>query len=1171
MQAKANFISPAFSTILIVVSCLFTFFCQAQTLTNLRKVTVLPGQKNIQLDSTYRIDQTSLKFVLKNGLTSDLTYKFNAERSSISLDSLPKDTLILQYRIFPPLFSKPFYKKPESLIEPAMRNDPFAYDAARDGVFNTTDNGLKTDGNISRGISVGNSQDLVVNSNLNLRLGGKIADDVSITGVISDDNNPIQPEGNTQQLQDFDKVFIKLTKDSSNLIIGDFEMRQPGGYFMNYYKKSRGLHLDLSKNQKNAKVYTNLDAAISRGRFARNTIQGIEGNQGPYRLNGLNGETFIIIISGTEVVYLDGRRLSRGESRDYVINYNSGEITFMPAQMISKFSRIVVEFQYSDRNYQRTVFKSGIGLQNKNSLFEINYFTEQDNKNQNFQQSLDGYDSVRMLSAKQILALAGDSVQDAYIPRVKTIKPYDNSKLLYRKTDSLGFQNVYVFTQNPNSDTVFYDVVFSLVGNGNGNYRQKATTANGRVYQWVSPVNGIPQGDYEPIELLVAPKRFQMLTATVKRKFGNTETFLEGVYTKNDINTFSNFEKKNDNGFGLSAGVKNVLDITRGNKKYILTNQFKTELVNKNFRYLERYRPVEFERNWNKQLAIPVISTNALPEILANYDVTLDRSDLYKLNYKAAVYYRSQEVNGLSNQISGKVKYKNTQIQSFAERMTNTVLIGSATNENSFWNYDGDINQRFKVGMVGAGYHSEQSTFKAKTDSVTLGSFAYQAGRVYFESQDTGLFSYGVSGERRADKLPFQGALKSSTQADELKWHGGYTGKKGSRASLNGSFRSLQYLDTQVLKGLPEKNALGRLEADLPMLKKAVRWNTFYQIGTGQEQKREFTYLKVADGNGIYIWKDYDSNQIESLNEFEIASEYDRKLANYIRTFLPVQGFIKSRNIQFNQTLNLSSPVAWNKSKGVKHFLTRFAVLLVYRTDRRTTSNKPELYLNPFIFNVNDSQLLSSNSNWRTTLYINRNNPVWSADLSRINGQSKSLLVTGYETRKNTENTLNFRVNYSRNWGTVLQLIEGSKTYYSQLLATRNYGYNFYSAEPQLQFTSSGNNLGAALIGKYYQANTDTLSNRNLEVGAELRLSKAAKGSFTGNFRLVNIDFNGDASSPIGYELMKGLLPGKNYTWNVIYQQRISSNIQMDISYDGRKSEQSKVIHIGRVMARYLF
>jgi hypothetical protein len=179
--------------------------------------------------------------------------------------------------------------------------------------------------------------------------------------------------------------------------------------------------------------------------------------------------------------------------------------------------------------------------------------------------------------------------------------------------------------------------------------------------------------------------------------------------------------------------------------------------------------------------------------------------------------------------------------------------------------------------------------------------------------------------------------------------------------------------------------------------------------------------------------------------------------------------------------------------------------------------------------------------------------------------------VNGFETRQNDETTLNTRVNFNSNYGTVVQVITGNRAYYSQILSSRNYTYNFYSAEPQLQFTSKNNNLGVALIGKYYKATTDTLASQNLEAGMEVRLSKAAKGSFTGNFRLVNIAFNGDAASPLGYELMKGLLPGKNYTWNIVYQQRISSNIQMDVSYDGRKSQSSPIINIGRVMVRYLF
>jgi hypothetical protein len=688
----------------------------------------------------------------------------------------------------------------------------------------------------------------------------------------------------------------------------------------------------------------------------------------------------------------------------------------------------------------------------------------------------------------------------------------------------------------------------------------------------VAPIAGVLSGNYEPVELLVAPKRYQMLTVGLRRKIKQTETYVEGVYTNNNINTFSNQNKSNDDGFGISAGLTNVQDVAIRKKQFILSNKLKTEIVNSDFRFLERYRPVEFERTWNKQLGLPQNTTTIkLPEIIANYDIELKQSDIFKLTYKTGLYYRSKDVNGLFNNLSSNISYKKTDLKAGFERMTNTIPLDSGNQSNAFYNYDFDLSHSFKPGKLGGAYHQERSTFQKQTDSIVTGSFAFNSGRLYFESTENERFSYGFSGERRIDRLPYMGDLTLSTQADELRWHGGYSHKKGGKLSLNGSYRHLNYLDTLVLKGQSEKNTLGRIEMDLPLLKKCLKLNTFYQIGSGQEQKREFTYLKVADGNGVYIWNDYDSNKLQTLNEFEIASDYDRKRANYIRTFIPVQGFLKSRNLQFNQTFNLVAPQAWIQKNGFRKMLSRLSVLIVYRTDRRTTSDEPSLYLNPFILTVNDLLLVNSNNALRYTLFVNRNNPLWSADLNYLNTQSKSLLVNGYETRQSHETTLNARVNVNRNYGVLVQVNVGDRSYFSELLKTRNYVYNFLATEPRLQFTSTNNNIGATLLGRYYRAEADTIFSQNLEAGLELRVSKVSKGSFTGNFRLVNIDFNGDAVSPLGYELMKGLLPGKNYTWNIVYQQRLSSNIQIDISYEGRKSQQSPVIHIGRVMARYLF
>ena len=349
---------------------------------NFRKKNVPVSSDTIQLD-TLSIIPGSIALTDSSGnIISTVLYSVKSESGILILSpqffadsSFKKHPLIISYRVFPFLFSKTYQHKDINVFKPdeSGRINPFIYTGVdKKGNDFFASEGLNKSGSISRGVAFGNNQDVVLNSNLNLQLSGKLTDKISILAAIADDNIPIQPEGNTQQLQEFDRVYIQFNDDKSKLIAGDFQLTRPNSYFLNYFKKSQGASFSsvfglgkTAAQQKNNSMSVSLSAAVSKGKFSRNLIIGVEGNQGPYRLHGAENESYVVILSGSEKVYIDGQLMERGQDNDYVIDYNTAEITFTPKRIITKDKRITAEFQYSDKNYARSLYEFGDEYKNK--------------------------------------------------------------------------------------------------------------------------------------------------------------------------------------------------------------------------------------------------------------------------------------------------------------------------------------------------------------------------------------------------------------------------------------------------------------------------------------------------------------------------------------------------------------------------------------------------------------------------------------------------------------------------------------------------------------------------------------------------------------------------------------------------------------------------------------
>ncbi|HSH53146.1 MAG TPA: hypothetical protein VK982_15585, partial [Bacteroidales bacterium] len=595
---------------------MFSLSSNAQNISNLREKIFVIQSDSILVD-TLSIVPGSEILKYKHQVISDTLYQLDYAKSLLILNSKFNDEnnqITLMYRVFPLDFSATWdhRKKRDVIIAGPVMAKPQNDFYHQDQNF-FTDNQLDKRGSISRGITIGNNQDAIINSTLNLQLAGKIGKNMNLLAAISDENIPVQPEGSSQQIQDFDKVFIQLYNDKFKLIAGDFEISKPEGYYMNVNKKVQGGLLNVKFNSKRNTsnvLETTISGAVSKGKFCRKTFQGQEGNQGPYKLTGCENELYIIILAGTEKVYIDGKLQIRGKENDYTIDYNTGEITFTANRPITKNSRIAVEFEYSEKSYTRFMVFSNNTYQTQKGKFWLNIYSEQDSKNQPLNQDL-------TQEQKQILAQSGDNIQNAFVPNVDTVD-FRNDYVLYEKTDTLvGGVEYEIYKYSTDPERAIYQVGFSFTGEQKGNYIPVKSGANGKVFAWAAPIEGVPQGSYEPVRLLISPKKQQMINMGGDYFLNNTtRSFFEIAVSNYDLNTFSEKDNADNTGYAMKLNIEKSI-LNKDSLTNRLTAQINYQLINRNFTEIERFRPVEFERDWN--IETPFLNDEHYADLKLNY------------------------------------------------------------------------------------------------------------------------------------------------------------------------------------------------------------------------------------------------------------------------------------------------------------------------------------------------------------------------------------------------------------------------------------------------------------------------------------------------------------------------------------------------------------------------
>lgn len=1014
-------------------------------------------------------------------------------------------------------------------------------------------NSLNKSGSISRGITFGNNQDLGVNSSLNLELSGQIAPNLKLLASVSDDNLPIQPDGNTNKLQEFDQVFIQLYNDRFKMIAGDFWLDRPTGYFMKYRKRAQGLTVNYQWTDDSTKVWqTQVSGALSRGKFNRQVIQGTEGNQGPYRLYGNENEPYITVLSGTERVYIDGRLLERGQEYDYVINYNSAEVIFTSRNQITKDSRIVIEFQYSDQNYARSLLQTSTTYTSRKLDFWFNVYSEQDAKNQTLQQELSN-------SQKKLLSEIGDTLSLARTSSVDSIGYFDNQNL-YKLVDSLGYDSVLVYSVNP--DSALYRATFEYVGAGKGDYVLLNYNALGKVYQWVQPVGGVPVGDYSPSRLIMTPKQRQMVTAGTRiRLTRSLELETELAYTKNDLNTFSRYDSKDDRSFAGKTKLTGDIPLSRDSlPNWKLRTKVEVEALDKYFTPIEQYRAVEFDRDWNTRNK-GYTGNQVASTVGANF---MNRK-YGNLNLEGQHYIIGGDYQGLRSAFDGKWNQKG-----FRAIWDASYLSSQTTEKNEFVRHRADISQT--IGWLRIGYKDDHELNTFRDSILRPASYQFFDYQFYLANSDSVKNSYKLFYRERYDQRSDSTSLRPAARARSVGGEVALTQWANQKLTVVTSYRELKILDTTLIAQAPENTLLGRIDHELKVLKGALTLNTFYEVGSGLELKREFLYIQVNDGQGIYTWIDYNGDGVKDLNEFEIAQFTDQ--ASYVRVFTPSNEYVKTYSNEYNQSIYWRPERIWGSKKGFLGFLSRFSDQARGRIQRKTNYFNGAEAFNPFVSNVGDTNLISTGSNLRNTLFFNRTSSIFSSDYVYQDIRSKTLLASGFDSRSETYHELSFRWNIKRKFTLESSGKIGKKSADADYTSGRNYSLQYYFVEPSIIYqpnTQFRVSLDGRVSEKRNHPDLGGEISQVYEIGTTAKYNQAEKGSLQGTFKMLRIVYDGVQNSALGFEMLEGLKPGVNFTWNLGYQRSISKSLQLSFQYNGRKSEDNKAIHSGGMEVRAFF
>ena len=194
---------------LVTLVLLFPIFIKSMTVSVKDSIIYDSDSKYIKLSHDFIIEST-LKITLNDSVIDPL-YTVPIE-GRIFLNNIPQNSLlIIEYDCLKdniPYKVGPKWKNFPSLD--SVNTSEKSKEHFKKSIILDTNQTIFSSGSFFRSLSLSPYGGSDFQGGVQMELNGRMLENINISGILTDQNFPLQDEGNTQDLKDFDNVFLKV-------------------------------------------------------------------------------------------------------------------------------------------------------------------------------------------------------------------------------------------------------------------------------------------------------------------------------------------------------------------------------------------------------------------------------------------------------------------------------------------------------------------------------------------------------------------------------------------------------------------------------------------------------------------------------------------------------------------------------------------------------------------------------------------------------------------------------------------------------------------------------------------------------------------------------------------------------------------------------------------------